>query len=191
MKRNLLPAKALALTLLSVVAASSISMISGCSSTPPVKAQAYAKLNNQRTFEHEFPVVWKALEETLRNYKITDRNPGEVSALEMRKITHRSLETDWIYGQSRDKYEEYTVNGSPRKIYLQTRFKYFIDTQKVIGGVLVTVKIEEEIERLKKDGTSDGFTSAETTDHSRPAEMLDKLNTAILAAPNTSQPGNM
>src|SRR5690349_2685110 len=97
---------------------------SGCASTPEVKTQAYAKLNNQRTYEYEFPVVWKGIEESLSKFKITDRDPSEATPLEMRKLTRRTLDTDWIYGQSRDKYQEYKVNGSPRKIYLQTRFKY-------------------------------------------------------------------
>lgn len=183
MKSNLKRTTATVVTLLG------INLLAGCSSTPPVRTQAYAKLNHQRTYEVEFPIVWKALEETLRNFKITHRDPSDVDALELKKLTHRTLETDWIYGQSRDKYQEYSVNGFPRKVLLQTRFKYFVDCQSVMGGILVTVKTEEEIERLKSDGTSAGYSSVDQADSSRSHELLDKIHFSILAAPNTSQPG--
>ena len=155
----------------------------GCSSTPPVKTQAYAKLKNERTFESEFPLVWKAIEEVLRNHRIKDRDPEYVDATELQKISNRSLRTDWIYGKSRDKYQEYQVNGFPRKNYLQTRFNYSIEVKKVMGGVNVRVVSEEEIERLNTDGSSAGFTGANEPDPSRPNELLDKIQTGILAAP--------
>src|SRR4051794_26861716 len=82
-----------------------------CSSAPQMKQQAYAKLTNEHTFEYEFPQVWKAIEDSFHNYHVADRDPSEVDPLEMRKLTKRKLETDWILGQSRDKYVEYQVNG--------------------------------------------------------------------------------
>ncbi len=160
-----------------------LNLFPGCSSTPPVKQQNYGQLNHQRTYEYSFSEVWKGIEEALRNYKITDRNPSEVSSLEMKSLTERSLETDWIYTQSRDKYQEYTVNGSPRKIYLQTRYKYFVVSKNGLGGPTVTVKTEEEVERLNSDGTSAGFTQVSNQDPSRPNELLDKIKLAILSAP--------
>ncbi len=155
----------------------------GCSSIPPVKTQAYAKLSNERFFENEFPIVWKAIEETLRNFKITDRNPKDVDPLELQQISHRSLDTDWIYTQSRDKYQEYHVNGVPKKIYVQTRYKYHVLAERSLGGVKVTVRTEEEIERMKANGTSDGYVKADQMDTSRPSELLEKIRIAILAAP--------
>ena len=160
----------------------------GCSSPKKVLTQKYAQLKNQRTFENEFPVVWKALEEALRKHKIVDRDPSEVSALELRKLTLRTLETDWVYGQSRDKYHEYQVNGFPKKVYLQTRFKYQVEAKKVLGGVTVTVKSDEEVERLNEDGTPDGYSEVDQTDSSRLNELLEKVQLAILAAPNTQTP---
>jgi hypothetical protein len=151
-----------------------------------MKSQAYAKLKNERTFENDFSTVWKAIEETFRNYRIKERDPKEVDALEMRKLTKRTLETDWIYGQSRDKYQEYQVNGFPKKVYLQTRFKYELEAKKVMGGIHTTVKIEEEVERLKSDGTPNGYESVDENDTSRANEILDKIQNNILAAPNTS-----
>ena len=164
-------------SILSVLAA-----VNACSSAQPVKTQNYARLNDHRTFEFEFPVVWKGIESALKNYKITDRDPSEVDPLEMQKLDQRSLETDWVYGQSRDKYHEYAVNGSPRKKYLQTRIKYAISANRVIGGVDVTVKPTEEVEKLKADGSSAGWESVDEPDSSRPNELLDKINLAILSA---------
>lgn len=153
-----------------------------CSSLPSVKRQQYAQLNNVKVFEDEFPVVWKAIEEVFRKNKILSRDPENVTPLEMKKLDHRTLETDWIYGQSRDKYIQYSVNGFPRKIYLQTRFKYLVKAAQVIGGVSVKVETEEEIERLDKTGKSAGYTSAQEMDTSRANEVLDRIGTAIFSA---------
>jgi hypothetical protein len=153
-----------------------------CSSSPPVKSQAYANLPNHRMMEYDFPVVWKGIEAATRNLKVVDRDPSEVGVLEMNKLSHRTLETDWLYAQSRDKYEEYQSNGSPRKIYLQTRIKYKVDARKVMGGTEVSVKTQEEIERLKSDGTSGGYETSNTPDPSRANEMVEKINGAILSA---------
>lgn len=154
-----------------------------CSSAPPVKTEAYANLPNHRTFEYDFPAVWKGIEATFQNTKITERKPKEVNDLEMRSITRRTLQTDWSYGQSRDKYQEYQVNGTPRKVWLQERTRYDVDARRVMGGVDVTVVAEEEIESLKTDGTSAGFHSVDNPDTSRANEILNKINAAILAAP--------
>lgn len=159
-----------------------IFMFSACSSAPPVKQQAYAKLRSERTFENEFPVVWKAIESAFRNFKITDRDPSEVNELEMRKLTERSLETDWVYSESRDKYQEYKVDGFPRKKYLQTRLRYTVKANAVMGGVKVTVAQEEEIERLKSDGTSAGYDSVDNLDSSRSNEIVEKISMAILSS---------
>jgi hypothetical protein len=165
------------------LAALLLALAPACSSTPPVKAEAYAKLQNHRTFEAEFPAVWKAIEEVFRNFKVTDRDPSEVTPLEMKKLDHRTLKTEWSYGKSRDKYQEYKVNGFPRKVFLQERVRYRVDARKVMGGVEVRVDTEEEIERLKADGSSDGFSQADTADTSRADEILNKIGGQILAAP--------
>jgi len=175
-KRNLLPWIALGL-----------SITAGCSSVKTVETQAYAKLSHQRTYEYDFSAVWKGIESTLRNYRITDRDPNEVDALEMKKIKKRKLETDWVYGQSRDKYSEYKINGTPRRVNLQTRIKYFIEAQRVLGGITVTIKPKEEVERLNEDGTSAGYESVDETDTSRSAELLDKIQNSILSAPPSNE----
>lgn len=168
-------------TLTLIVLAAAFLAGSGCASSPQVKTQAYAGLKNTRTFEHEFPVVWKGIESALKNYRITERDPTEVDTLEMAKLKERNLETDWVYSQSRDKYQEYQVNGSPRKKYLQARYKYKVQAKRVMGGTEVVVKTEEEIEKLKSDGASDGFSGVDA-DSSRANEILEKINNAILAA---------
>ncbi len=174
----LIPALILSLTIFS----------SSCAHQPEVKQEAYATLKDHQTFEYEFPVVWKGIEKSLEKYKIVDRDPDEVSDLDMKKITKRSLETEWVYAQSRDKYVEYKVNDSPRKIFLQTRVKYFINAERRIGGTDVTVKTKEEIEKLNEDGTSAGYESVDNPDTSRPREILDKINLAILSAGPSNLP---
>ena len=166
------------------VVISAVGLIGGCASsskTPTVRSQDYASLKNSRTFEYEFPTVWKAIEAAMRNQKIIERNPEEVDALEMRKIAKRTLETDWSYSQSRDKYQEYQANGSPRKIYLQTRLKYEIEAKRSLAGTDVVVKTSEEVEKLKLDGSSAGYETSETPDPSRANEILERIQNAILS----------
>jgi uncharacterized lipoprotein len=122
-------------------------------------------------FEYEFPVVWKGIESGLREYRFTEKDEED-----------GKVETDWIIGQSRDKYQEYKVNQVPRKKYLQTRFRYFIKVHKKLGGVEVDVRTEEEIEKLNSDGSSAGFISTGQVDSSRANEVLVKIENAILAA---------
>ena len=159
---------------------------SGACATPsPVKTQAYASLKNQRTFESELPVVWKATTKVFENYKLVSRDPKESEEsdpVEMNRRTEASLESDWSYAQSRDKYVEYKVNGSPRKKYLQIRTKAKVVLKKSIAGTEVTVLPSEEVEKMMPNGTSDGYTSVEKPDSSRASEILDKIYNAILAA---------
>jgi hypothetical protein len=157
---------------------------STCSSAPPVKTEAYAQLKNHRTFENDFPTVWKAIEEVFRNTKVTDRDPDTVSELDLRnKTKERRLKTDWTYGQSRDKYQEYKVNDLPKKVFLQERTRYTVDAHRVMGGVEVLVKNEEEVEKLNSDGSSAGFYSVDKPDTSRADEIVNKIANAILSAP--------
>lgn len=175
-------------TRLPVVTALAVAMaLSACSSGPAVKTEAYAKLKNQRTFEYDFPVVWKGIEEAFRKLKVTDRDPEEVSELEMRKLDHRTLETDWAYGRSNDKYQEYKVNGTPRKTFLQERYRVKLDAKKILGGVDVLIKVEEEVEKLKDDGSSAGYVAADA-DSARAARLLDQIGASVLSAPPIQGP---
>jgi hypothetical protein len=161
-------------------------MFSACSSAPvpPVQMQAYAALSHERVFESEFHLVWKALEEAMRKVKVIDRDPSEVDTGELKRLTRRTLETDWAYTQSRDKYQEYKVNGVPRKVYLQAKVKYKIEDKKILGGVQVVVNTQEQIEKLREDGSSAGWSKADTPDPARANEVLDKIQQALLALPN-------
>jgi hypothetical protein len=171
-------------TILLVVSALFLGGFSSCSSSPQVKQEDYARLKDSRTFEYEFPVVWRAIEDVLHEYVVTNRDPNKVGIVEMKKIRSRSIDTDWVYSRSTEKYVEYKVNDSPRKIYLQTRIRFHLTARTVLGGVDVTVDPQEEIEKLKDDGSSQGFVSAESPDRTLAGSMLDKINQAILAAPN-------
>ncbi len=160
-----------------------ILLMSACASSPVVKSQDYAKMPGSHFYEHEFPSVWKGVEAALKNYKILERDPEEVSSVEMKNLTQRTLETDWIYSQSQDKYQEYQVNGSPRKKYLQLRYKHEIVAKRAVGGTEIAVKTVEEIEKLKPDGTSLGFSQSDSTSPSLSHDLLEKINLAVLSNP--------
>ena len=159
-------------------------LVSGCSSGPKVLSQPYAVLRNEQSFEADFVTVWKALEETLRNFRITERHPEDVDALEMKRITSRWLQTDWIFSESRDKFQEYMLNGFPKKVYLQNRYRLKINVERVIGGTHVAIQVKEEVERLHDDGTPRGYVSVDP-DPARAAEFLKKIQININAAPNS------
>jgi hypothetical protein len=156
--------------------------LSACSSGPEVKQQQFARLQSHRDFEYDFPTVWKGIESALEGYPITERNPNKVGIVEMKNLHKRTIDTDWIFSRSTEKYVEYTINGTPRKTYLQTRTRYRIEAATILGGVSVTVFPQEEIERLHDDGSSAGFTSVESPERNLPGLMLDKINQAILSA---------
>jgi hypothetical protein len=157
-------------------------LMGACSTTPPVKTQAYAKLSSQRTFEYDLPTVWQGIERSFQNYKVSRRDPDEVDPVEMKKLKKRILETDWIYSQSRDKYVEFKVNGFPRKQFLQTRIKYSVVAQKTLGGTDVKILATEEVEKLKSDGNPDGYEEVESSDSARTHEILEKIQNSILSA---------
>ena len=167
---------------LAVFSALASPFVLGCSSLPPVQKQQYAQLRNTRAFDFEFPVVWKGIEKAFENYRVAERDPAEVGLLEMRKLSKRTLETDWIYSESRDKYVEYRLNDLPRRKYLEVRLKYKINAERTLGGTQVGVDLEEEVANLKADGTSKGFSGTDQPDTSRQNEILDKIQSAILAA---------
>ena len=152
-----------------------------CSSSPDVKQHRYATLKKEWTYEYEFPTVWRAIEKALEKHKIVDRDPDEVSSVELKKLEERSLETDWIYSRSRDKFITFEVNGLPKKKYLQVRYRYEIEAERALGGTHVEVEMEEEIERLSDEGQSEGWESVEKVDSSRTNELLNRIKMAILA----------
>ena len=164
------------------------SLSSACSSGPAVKKQEYAKLRTERTFETDMPAVWKGVEKAVESFKVTERDPEKLNPIELRKTKEVSLETDWIYSRSRDKYHEYKVNDLPRKQFLQMRIRYFVKAAQVMGGVTVSVKTEEEIERLNSDGSPDGYSSVDEPDSARANELLEKVSLAILSAAPPSKP---
>lgn len=160
----------------------SLFALCGCAGKMPVRAQEYAALQQERTFEHEFSAVWRAIEATVKNYQVSERDPAEVDELALRKLTSRKLKTDWILSQSRDKYVEYTVNGSPRRKPLQTRFRFALEAKAVVGGTHVSVSTTEEIGNLHLDGTPAGYERMSVPDSSRGAELLEKINLAVISA---------
>lgn len=157
----------------------------GCSSAAKTQSQKFAKLPTERTFEFELPETWKGIETVFSKYKVLERDPEEVGPNDWKDLTERELRTDWVISRSRDKYVEYKVNGSPRKTYLQTRIRYTVRAERVLGGTHVRVGTVEEVEELRPDGTSAGWTDADDPDTSRNSEALDKIKQSILSAPNS------
>lgn len=158
-------------------------LLSGCAA-PVVEhqRQSYAKYSDTRTLEYGMPQVWKAIEATLRNHKIVDRTPTEVDVIEMKTLKRRTIETDWINSQSRNRYVNYTVNGAVRRKELQTRHKFVVLAESVLGGVKLTVSMREENEMLRQDGTSGGWEASEDVDSSRINDLLSQIQNQVLAA---------
>jgi hypothetical protein len=158
-------------------------LFTGCAA--PIKEhhkQDYAKYASSRVYEYEFAQVWKAIEASFRNHKVVQRNPKEVDALELKRLTRRTLETDWVNGQSRDRYVNYTVNGAVKRKLLQMRHKFILTAETVIGGVKVNVEMKEEIELLREDGTPAGFEASDEGDSGRIHELLNQIQNQVLAA---------
>lgn len=161
-----------------------LAMAAGCASGGgKVEKQAYAKLQGSSTLEYDFPAVWKGIEAAVRGQKVVERDPEEVDPIEMKNLTHRKLETDWVYTRSTEHFQAYKVNGLPRKTYLQARVRYKIDAQSVMGGTQVSVRVDQEIEKLKEDGRSDGYSPVDEVSSNVAAEMLEKIRLAVLSAP--------
>lgn len=153
----------------------------GCSTAAPVKTQQYAALKTARTFEYELPLVWKGIEHSLRNNKITEREPEEVDETRWPKLMERTLTTDWVYSESRDKYVEFKINDSPRKKYLQIRHRYRIQAKRVMGGTEVAIRPQEEVEKVDtRTGAPVGYEEMEA-DSSRSAEMLERIQNGIFS----------
>ena len=128
-------------------------------------------------------MVWKAIETTLHEYRIASRDPSDVDPMELKKISERSLETEWVYTQSKDKYVEYKVNDFPRKKYLQMRVKFIVSAERKMPDVTkVSVQSEEQLERLKDDGSPNGYVDAEEPDTARINQILQRIRLTLLAS---------
>ena len=158
--------------------------ILSCSSLPEVKSQAFAPLKDEQTFETDFPTTWKAIEASLRQIRVISKDPSEASPLELKKLKRRSLQTDWIFSQSRTKYIDYEVNGFPHKTYLQNRFRYQIVAEQILGGVRVKVTTSEELERLTAQGASAGYSKVGEPDSSIASDLIEKINLELRSAPS-------
>lgn len=154
----------------------SLCLFASCSSTPTteVKKEAYAKLSNKRTFEYPFETVKNKVSEVAKDYPVLAQKEEKERAL--------VIETDWVLTESRDKYVNYKNNEHVRHKTLQSRLKYSIRVAPAMGGAEVTVKTTEEVEKLKPDGTPDGFKAIKNNDvdTSRAKEFLDKVEVELL-----------
>ena len=155
-------------------------LISGCASSLPYKTQEYAAQRSERTFEYEMPVVYRAIEKALEKQNVQKRSPKKVPQSELHQLAEAEWVTDWIYSQSRDKYVEYTIDSIPRRKPLQVRLKQTIVARRSIAGVQISVRTEEELERIKADGSPNGYEEV-SPDSSRAAELLDRIQLAILS----------
>jgi hypothetical protein len=60
--------------------------------------------------------------------------------------------------------------------------RYQVLAHSVIGGTEVSIQFDEEVESLKGDGSSGGYSGVERKDPTRASELLDKISTSILSA---------
>lgn len=165
--QNLRPVLYLALCLIALTA--------GCSSTRDVKKEKYADLRTEWTFEADFKSVWLAIERALAKNTIATRDPEAVEENDWKDTDKRNLETEWVYSQSKDKYVSYEVNGFPKRKLLQTRLRYKVYAERVMGGVHVEVKMDEEIENLNKKGEPQGYEAVDEIDTQRPNKLLEQI----------------
>lgn len=142
----------------------------GCSSSPNIKKQQYAALSNSKDFEEEYAKVWKAIVIATEDMKIADKDSDK-----------GKMETEWIYSTSTEQYVEFKVNGFPRKHYIQSRYKYFISAEKMMGKVNVTVTTKQEIEKMKQDGTFDSWAHADVPDSSKASELINSIEFKLLS----------
>jgi len=155
-------------------------LFGGCASSLPYKTQEYAAQRSERTFEYEMPVVYRAIEKALEKQNVQKRSPKKVTNSELNQLSEAEWVTDWIYSQSRDKYVEYTIDSIPRRKPLQVRLKQTIVARRNIAGVQISVRTEEELERINANGSPNGYEEV-TPDSSRAAELLDRIQLAILS----------
>ncbi len=151
----------------------------GCGGSLPVRQQAYAPQKTEKTFEAEFPQVWGGIEKALEKQRVVKRDPDEVTPTELKKLTVRTAETDWVYGQSRDKYVEFQIEGMPKRKPLGLRYKVQVEARKVLGGVLVRVGTSEEVEQLGTDGSSRGYSRIDQPDTSLAHDLLEKIQLSL------------
>jgi len=171
--------KSVVLSLLALLLVSPIGLV-GCATSAPYKTQEYAAQRTDRVFEHEMKVVYKAIEKAFEKQKFKSRSPKKVTPTELSQLKEATWETDWVYSQSRDKYVEYEVNSVPKRKPLQVRLKQKVTAKASIAGVQVFVETEEELERIKADGSPNGYEEVEP-DTSRAAEVLDRIQLSILS----------
>ena len=155
---------------------------SGCAHSPEFSKKAYAENRASRQFEYEMQDVWKALEKVVEKKKVLERDPNKVDAGDWSQLRERTLELDWAYSQSRDKYKSYTVNSIPKQQPLGVRVKHSFIVKKAFGGAEVEIQTQEEIEDLDEYGVSKGYFPTAQVDSSRSAELLDQIANALLSA---------
>ena len=149
-----------------------------------MRQQEYATLPSQKTFETDYQTLWRGIEAALGNHRVTKRDPESVIPKDWEKLKERTLETDWIYSQSRDKYQEYSIGGVPKRQLLQMRYQINLITRRRLGGIDVFVVMNEELQAISNDGTPLGYSSV-PADSSRANEFLDKIQQSILSLPPT------
>lgn len=174
--------------MIQLISAIFIVMITSCSSGPEVKSQEYAKLKSEHTFDYGFAEVWKGIEKALAKNKIIERDPDDVNETELKKLTERTLETDWVNSRSNDKFISYKHNNLPKKKYLQVRFKYLVSAKSTLGGTHVSVQLKEQVEQLYPDGTPLAWVNTDEPDSARSNDLIEKIRLAILSSPDVSNP---
>ncbi len=141
-----------------------VSFFSGCSSGPEMKKQEFADVQTSKVLEYDYEQVWKGVKTALAEYHLKEMSSED-----------GKISTDWVYSTSSDKYISVKVNQQPRRKYLQGRYRFHVSAKKQIIGVLVSVTMDEEIEKLSQEGAFQSWKSVDNLDTKRAHEVLEKI----------------
>lgn len=123
-----------------------LSLIVACGTAPVEKEKKLPQFISGDFVEGSYDVVWKALETAMQDYPIVESDPSE-----------GYLETGWIGGRSKTHYAPYKGRyESPKRLPLSSRFRFFVDLEKKVGGVQINIESEEQIQLLDNEGKSTG-----------------------------------
>lgn len=156
--------------------------LSACSTSSTQKGK-YGEEKNAAKYTSTYDFV-ESPEKVLRSAKTVLENwtresdPPTSRAI---KEDDTSMETGWIYGQSKDKFVEYKHNNIPRRKTLAVRRKYKYTAVPSLSGSQISLSVEEELEQVDlKSGERTGWKSVDP-DPKTYDRMLQKLRTQVRA----------
>lgn len=137
----------------------SLALLSACSSGPKYKEEENTpKFATGRSFTESPDTVLRAARAVLDELSRESVPPATGSL----KGNDESVRTGWVYSLAKDKYVEFSFNGSPRRKQLTVRRKYTYTAVPNLAGSQVTFGVEEEIQEVDlKSGEPTSWKSVE------------------------------